>query len=530
MAEFTFTSPEGKKYKVNGPDGATHEEAFKILQQHLGAQSEAKPEDTKEEPSVLKDVALQVPTGLNEGLADTVGAPVDAVNWGLKKLGLPVSENPFLGSAMIKQGMGLIGANPDNAPAQTGPGQFARSAGNAVSSAVLPEAALAGVARAGVAVPQVAKAILGDGSNIGHTAASAAAAGLGSEAAGQATEGTGLEPVARMAGGIGAGGLAGLAAAKLAAQKPVPSMSIEDVERAKNLNYNDPVLKQLSINKSVANNAGADIAQKLEDRGFFKEDHAPVFNAINRLTNAPYDRTLDHVDAVRQALSEQANQLNEGRPTPTASAAMKAKQHLDNWIDGLTPNEVSAGDPNLAIAKLKEARANAGAAIRADQFDKKLNNALIDANTANNGMNVQNKVRQAFKPLLKNDEAKMGGYNDAEKAAVRKLVLGSDASNAVRVAGNLLGGGLGVVAGAHLLYGHPLAPVLGFAAKKLANAYTKHQADKVTQLLLSRAPAMAHINAQNAAIKASNTAAQSTSIAHANRAAAIAALLKRNAP
>jgi len=41
MPSFTFTSPQGKMYTVNGPEGATKEQAFGILQQQLGS---AKPE------------------------------------------------------------------------------------------------------------------------------------------------------------------------------------------------------------------------------------------------------------------------------------------------------------------------------------------------------------------------------------------------------------------------------------------------------------------------------------------------------
>jgi hypothetical protein len=38
MPTFEFTSPEGKTYSVNGPDGATPEQAYSILQKHLGGQ------------------------------------------------------------------------------------------------------------------------------------------------------------------------------------------------------------------------------------------------------------------------------------------------------------------------------------------------------------------------------------------------------------------------------------------------------------------------------------------------------------
>ncbi|WP_155774352.1 hypothetical protein [Burkholderia pseudomultivorans] len=37
MPTFTFTSPDGKTYDVQGPDGATKEQAFAILQQRLGS-------------------------------------------------------------------------------------------------------------------------------------------------------------------------------------------------------------------------------------------------------------------------------------------------------------------------------------------------------------------------------------------------------------------------------------------------------------------------------------------------------------
>ena len=37
MTTFTFTDPGGKDHVVTGPEGATQEQAFQILQQHLGA-------------------------------------------------------------------------------------------------------------------------------------------------------------------------------------------------------------------------------------------------------------------------------------------------------------------------------------------------------------------------------------------------------------------------------------------------------------------------------------------------------------
>jgi hypothetical protein len=50
MPSFTFTSPEGQKYTVNGPDGATPEQAFAILQGWIGGKQ--------------KDEAPSMPSGL----------------------------------------------------------------------------------------------------------------------------------------------------------------------------------------------------------------------------------------------------------------------------------------------------------------------------------------------------------------------------------------------------------------------------------------------------------------------------------
>lgn len=41
MTVYQFTSPDGKKYRVRGPDGATQDAAFAILQQQLGEQPQA---------------------------------------------------------------------------------------------------------------------------------------------------------------------------------------------------------------------------------------------------------------------------------------------------------------------------------------------------------------------------------------------------------------------------------------------------------------------------------------------------------
>ena len=100
MPTFEFTSPEGVKYSVEGPDGATKEQAFAILQQQLSAGKpnteidpsvprvdvtghyirDEKPAEPKEERSLLADLGRQV--GLTarygiEGVANGAGMLTD---------------------------------------------------------------------------------------------------------------------------------------------------------------------------------------------------------------------------------------------------------------------------------------------------------------------------------------------------------------------------------------------------------------------------------------------------------------------
>lgn len=48
MPTFEFTSPEGKSYEITGPEGATKEQAFGILQKQIGAGAPAAPAKPKE--------------------------------------------------------------------------------------------------------------------------------------------------------------------------------------------------------------------------------------------------------------------------------------------------------------------------------------------------------------------------------------------------------------------------------------------------------------------------------------------------
>lgn len=100
MPTFVFTSPDGKEHEVTGPEGATEEEAFGILQSQIGQQ--AVPEPAQAEPSFLEDAgsyaknlaigvvqqAVGVVPSLTQGINRTMGGVLQAGAQGLEGLGV----------------------------------------------------------------------------------------------------------------------------------------------------------------------------------------------------------------------------------------------------------------------------------------------------------------------------------------------------------------------------------------------------------------------------------------------------------
>ena len=192
------------------------------------------------------DIARQIPTGFNEGLATVAGAPVDlttaAINLPIRGVNaaynalrtpgeedaaagaqpkelIPTIKKPFGGSESIKSGMGLVGINPDDLPAKTTAEKIARGGGEGVSMMLTPQAVLGAFTKAGVAITPrimgVLEGLFGAPKTGGEVAANAVIGGLSGAGGSAASEAApeGYKPIAEMggamAGGLGAVGLVG---------------------------------------------------------------------------------------------------------------------------------------------------------------------------------------------------------------------------------------------------------------------------------------------------------------------------------
>jgi hypothetical protein len=179
-------------------------------------------EGSKEQPTTVAGTLMQPFHGFNVGLSNVIGMPVDLVNWGMKKVGLPVSEKPFLGSDYVSERMADIGVTPEKFPAKNAAERALRAGGESVAYALAPQAGVevAGMRAAGalpkrppsgITVGETAEKVFG-ARKPGSLAATSenVLANLGGGAGAEfAMENVpdAWKPIAGMAGGVGGAGL-----------------------------------------------------------------------------------------------------------------------------------------------------------------------------------------------------------------------------------------------------------------------------------------------------------------------------------
>lgn len=196
-ATFDITSPDGQKYTVNGPDGATKEQAFAILQQHLGTQKTS-PITTN---SLVREAATGVP--IVGGLLNKAEA---ATNAGLSYLLNPLfdEKDQLTGSLGERYSKSLAEQNAtDEAFEQQHP--VASTAAQVVggTAATLPFAGVGGALPAGVTRAGQTALGMGGRTLLGQMGRSAAS-GAGINAADALVRGNDPGVAAITGGAIGA--------------------------------------------------------------------------------------------------------------------------------------------------------------------------------------------------------------------------------------------------------------------------------------------------------------------------------------
>jgi hypothetical protein len=480
MPTFEFTSPEGKTYSVNGPEGATAEQAFQILQSQIG-----KPQEST---GVAADVAKSAGVGIANGAIGLVGMPGDvgsmvssATDYAGKKLGIaPESIDKFknvarsvarvlpvvnatLGPGSQDIQRGIEKYTGDFYQPQTVPGEYAKMAGE-----FLP-------------------ALIGGPETIGTKLVTRVAApAVVSETAGQLSKGTDAEPYARLGGAIvgGAAATKGLNALETAQRAKQVTPTIADTKAAADVLYKNTTSAHVAqpIAQSTLDSLANDITTRLNREGIRPSNAKGIHDALAEIKTPATAGAPDVADlaAARQSIK---NLL--GSSDASKAGAFIALPKIEAAIEAASPGTMKT---------LKEADKNWASMKAAEALDKRMARADLRAAGEHSGANVGNKVRQQVTSYLLSNEARY--LPDATKKELEKIVRGTASQNTVRFVANLLGGGggLGMLAGGTAGYeaggipGALAGAVAGKTLKHINNRSVVNQAQRVQQGILARSP------------------------------------------
>lgn len=377
-------------------------------------------------------------SGINEGIASTLGAPVDLANsaLGLGAQGinylagtdLSVSDKPFLGSEWI--GDKLRGAGSIGPESQRDGMPFIRRVGQSVGAAAIPIGATARTAKQGLGM-----------------FGSALSGGLGAATAREVAPGN---PLAEMGGellgsGVGLGGA--LAKVRGTAQRGIEAAvpTIDQLKQQASNLYRQAEANGVTAAPMQTQKLADDITTLLRQEGTISptgrlsEVHPKVKEAAATIGDyAGQPMTPTQMQTVRGIIGDAAGSL-EPKERRTAGLLM---DQFDDFVDPLAP-------------QLSEARAVASRYLNAEKIAKAKELADVRASQFS-GSGLENALRTEFRGLDRNlVKGKDRSSNQALTSAIEDVSRGTAMSNVYRGLGKLaptgtVSFGLGTVAPATL--------------------------------------------------------------------------------
>ncbi len=435
-------------------------------------------------------VASQGMSGVNEGIANTLGAPVDLANSliGLGMAGVnkvagtdfKPAEEPVAGSAQFKRMMGDVGG--------TGPRsdipieQMARRTGQSVGAAVMPAMGSAAYSATPVAT---LLGTLGSGASGGASAAVANQVAPGNQIA---------DFVADLAGGMApslVSGMVGKVRADRAQRDAVPS--VDDLKANAGALYDQAEASGVTANQAQTQALSDRVHQIAANEGLISPT-GRVNSAYPKISEslqmfddyAKGDMSVVQMKAVRRVLQDAAG---SAEPAERRLGSMILKE-FDNFTAPLAP-------------PLTEARGLYTRAMKGDQIDTAIELAGSKAGQYT-GSGFENALRTEFRNIerriIKGQER---GFSPNEVAAISRVAQGGPVQNALRTLGKLaptsavsFGAGVGIpyaignsvagpVGGMAAATGTAL---MGYGARNLATGMGQNAAEEASLLMRNGGP------------------------------------------
>lgn len=372
------------------------------------------------QPGSFNDSYLaQGMSGVNEGIANTLGAPVDLMNavYGLGLHGINAvantnfqpSDHPLLGSGMFRD---MLGATGSIAPPSTSGGQqFVRRTGQSVGGALIPVMGTAGnMARAGTGM------------------LTALGGGIGAATAQQAAPGNRYaELAAETLGSIGsAGGMYGLARreAGQAAEAAVPSVA-QLRQQAGDL-YTAAESRGIVAGPGVTNN----IATRIRDIARNEELVTPTGRV-----SADYPRAAGAMHLLDDYAGQPMNPLQIQRVRSTLSDAVGATDGNERRIASMMLRAFDEETTPLA-PELAQARDVSSRYLQAGQVQQAID--LAEPRAAQFSQSgPQNALRTEFRNLDRRDIMGQDQHSQVVSDAIQRVSRGDVSTNLMRNVGRL---------------------------------------------------------------------------------------------
>lgn len=299
MPTFEFTSPEGKRYAVDGPAGATKEQAFQILQAQLsgaGAPSTAEPPARPAAESAGRALGLTARYGI-EGAAAGAGMitdPIITAIGGAVRAATGKDYDPATLASVGQMVSDALGLPQPETSGERIVGALARGvAGGGAGAAVAGQIARNTTGAAQQVAGQLAT-----------QPALQAVAGGGAGAAGQVTAeaggGAGSQLVASLVGGLAApmvAGAAGAAARTARAPAPAPTPAgapaamdsrelTATARKAAEGGFGAKSATQALAEQALLDQRAIDAAKRLGIADYLQPDHVTTNQAFRELSQA----------------------------------------------------------------------------------------------------------------------------------------------------------------------------------------------------------------------------------------------------
>ena len=490
----TVNLPDGTK--VQFPNGTSRETMKTALAKRFGAKTSF-PE--------------QVGSGTSEGIAGALGTPVDLMTSVINGLvqkpqyedagstletGLklrptgagPAISEPFGGGSTFQK---LMSPFISDVPPQTTAQRYGRRIGQEVGA----DAVFGPAAMLAPAIGTAARA------NLPAYAATNLASDVGAGVAGQTAREVAPESdAADFWASLLGGGAAGIGASAMTpAYGPVPTRA--DIGSQADARWDSVRNAPNALTDAATTRLGADVQASLPTSQLAPEAYPTAFRMAGQSGTLKNPSVYDVAELRRLFGDAVASDPKEAR------VGMGMKKATQDFLDGLSANDVTGGDPSAVVNDLRAANELSARGYRYDAIANKEMRGESRAATTGTGGNEVNAIRQNVRTVFDKERdptlrGQRQGFTPAEMDQMKKVVFGTGPQNLARLAGRMAptsgalpmmatgyGGMAGILAsgaGAGPMAAIPaLAGGVGFLGKALAENMTQKEIQKLLDIIAS---------------------------------------------